>query len=298
MRRDPKSNLNNDEKAVPVITSMLHETEEGATRKEVGAKTSKCPIINVKCGQIVSQALIDTGSVKSVIAEETYEELVRKNVEVLVLPTSNTKAVDAWGKKSHPITKQVMVEIKINGRSYDVICLVVKKLIYPFILGVDFLEEHGVIVNMEERRVDINGENAWEKEEVVVREEETEDEEEEREFEEIEMCYIGGEEEIVRKLREKVEENNNITVDQKRALLQMLIRVKTVFEKREKPVEGYQFRIEITDKTPFKAKNYPIPIAYRSQVQALIQQMLDDGIVRKAATAYTNPILIRLCLDA
>ncbi|GLH16674.1 Protein of unknown function [Gryllus bimaculatus] len=110
-------------------------------------------MIKIECGKVTSRTLVNTGSVKSVMAEELHEELVEKGAEVLVMSTNNTKVMDVSEKKSHPIMKQDMFECVGNGRPYHVIYLVVKKLIYSFIIGIDFLEEHGVIVNMEEQGV-------------------------------------------------------------------------------------------------------------------------------------------------
>ncbi|KAK7862689.1 hypothetical protein R5R35_000930 [Gryllus longicercus] len=121
------------------------------------------------------------------------------------------------------------------------------------------------------------------------------------------MCSVQMEEnEIKEEIRKKVMEQEKLRVDQKNALYEMLISVKDVFKNHNEPVKGYQFRIELTDSRPFKAKNYPIPVAYRDEVRKLINEMIQEGVIRKATTAYTNPILVvkkkdgslRLCLDA
>jgi hypothetical protein len=326
LKRGPKSNKIYAKHAIPITANRITNNGENLWENWKPRKGEKCPVIEINCAGVHSKALVDTGSIKSVISEELYEELISKKINVLELPTNNTRMVDAWGRKSHPVRKQVMVEVTIRGKMYDIICLVVKKLIYPLIIGMDFLAEHGVIIDIGEKQVLINGENIWEEDEdeearnthadvedeseefaeiEMCRVEMEEDEnkmaqnaqvderDESEEFAEVEMCSVQMEEnEIKEEIRKKVMEQEKLRVDQKNALYEMLISVKDVFKNHNKPVKGYQFRIELTDSQPFKAKNYSIPIAYHDEVREVMNEMIREGIIWKAITVNINPILV------
>lgn len=62
----------------------------------------------------------------------------------------------------------------------------------------------------------------------------------------------------------------------------------------------------MNDVRPFKAKTYPIPRKHLEEVQALIREMENAGVVEKAATQYLSPLVavkkpngkIHVCLDA
>ncbi|KAK7873843.1 hypothetical protein R5R35_005708 [Gryllus longicercus] len=293
-KRGPKSNKYYDKHAIPITANRITNSGENLWENWKPRKGEKCPVIEISCAGVHSKALVDTGSIKSVISEELYEELVSKKINVLELPTNNTRMVDAWGRKSHPVRKQVMVEVTIRGKMFDIICLVVKKLIYPLIIGVDFLAEHGAIIDIGEKQVLINGENVWEEDESQeARNAHVDEGDESEEFAEIEMCSVQMEEnEIKEEIRKKIMEQEKLRVDQKNALFKMLISVKDVFKNHNEPVKGYEFRIELTDSRPFKAKNYPIPVAYRDEVKKLINEMIQEGVIWKAITVCINPILV------
>ena len=60
------------------------------------------------------------------------------------------------------------------------------------------------------------------------------------------------------------------------------------------------------DNKPITGKTYPVPIAYRDEVERSLEQMLDAGIMRREITAYVNLVVIvkkedgtiRIYLDA
>jgi hypothetical protein len=71
-----------------------------------------------------------------------------------------------------------------------------------------------------------------------------------------------------------------------------LIKFRSLFSLTPNRIHGFLHRIKLFDETPFVQKSYPIPFAYRNQVQEEIDKMVKAGIIRKQKTAYINPLLV------
>nr|CAH7749988.1 unnamed protein product [Callosobruchus chinensis] len=60
------------------------------------------------------------------------------------------------------------------------------------------------------------------------------------------------------------------------------------------------------DKTPFFRRSYPIPIAYRGKVERQVKEMIGWKVIEPAQTEYVSPLVVvkkrdgatRTCLDA
>ncbi|GFO46771.1 reverse ribonuclease integrase [Plakobranchus ocellatus] len=69
--------------------------------------------------------------------------------------------------------------------------------------------------------------------------------------------------------------------------------------------ERVQHKIRLTDETPFRMKQYPLPVHAMDEVDKEINFMLESGIISKSTSPYASPITvvmkkdgaIRLCLD-
>lgn len=78
------------------------------------------------------------------------------------------------------------------------------------------------------------------------------------------------------------------------------------FEDTTGLMRGYKHKIKLRNATPFKGKFYPIPQAYHAEIQKQIEQMVEQKIIKHAATEYINPIVVvktkngalRMCWDA
>ncbi|KAF2888961.1 hypothetical protein ILUMI_17213 [Ignelater luminosus] len=76
----------------------------------------------------------------------------------------------------------------------------------------------------------------------------------------------------------------------------------------EKPglMKGYEHEIKLRDYGPFYLKSYPIPNAYKAEVEKQLQEMVDWGVVSPGTTEYVSPLVmvkkkdnsVRICLDA
>ncbi|GFO34101.1 retrovirus-related pol polyprotein from transposon 297 [Plakobranchus ocellatus] len=69
--------------------------------------------------------------------------------------------------------------------------------------------------------------------------------------------------------------------------------------------ERVEHKIRLTDETPFRMKQYPLPVHAMDEVDKEINFMLESGIISKSTSPYASPITvvmkkdgaIRLCLD-
>lgn len=263
--------------------------EEGDANK---AKTHSCPIITITCHGQNIEALVDTGCSQSVISEEMLKKITSNSADVPVLPVRKSYLIGANMKKSAPVTKQALLQINVGSCEYECICLVVNKLSYPLIIGMDFLTEYRAIINLENRTIHLN------QQPLVFNETENVHEEE------VTINCLSTDIEI--QIGEKLSKYCHLSEDQRQQLLSLLLNYSVIFTKGKEPVKNYEFSIELFDDTPFQARPYPIPKAYSEEVFALIKEMEEEKIIRRAATAYTSPLVIvrkkngslRICLDA
>ena len=66
-----------------------------------------------------------------------------------------------------------------------------------------------------------------------------------------------------------------------------------------------EYTIRLVDDTPFRIKQYPLPVHATASIDAEIDNMLSSGIIRRSSSPYASPITvvmkkdktIRLCID-
>ena len=87
------------------------------------------------------KTLLDTGSEVSVISEHILDELKEVNKNIPSLPVAGVTIVGITGVRSKQVTKQVQLNMVINGGEYENTFLVVRGLNLEVILGNDFLIE-------------------------------------------------------------------------------------------------------------------------------------------------------------
>lgn len=143
--------------AVPISTmqTVTYDGQPWERRKRSNIRIRKCPTIRVKCEEVETDMLVDTGCTTTVIAEEFYDELIAKGKKIMCLPMNRAYVIGATQKKSSPITKQVMLNVEIGSQLYEVVALVVKKLAYPIILGTDFMAELRAIIDLDRGVVEL-----------------------------------------------------------------------------------------------------------------------------------------------
>ncbi len=68
----------------------------------------RCPVIEVCCGDVVMKALVDTGSMATIMDEDAYNALRESKIELPQLPIKSTRITTAIGNKSSPIKNKFM----------------------------------------------------------------------------------------------------------------------------------------------------------------------------------------------
>lgn len=270
MTGDPITDTRKEElNVVPIntIRSVSYESQPWQRKKSSEVRMRKCPTIKIECEGVVTEALVDTGCTTTVVSEEFYNELIAKGKQVMCLPMNRAFVIGATQKKSSPITKQIMFKAEIGDQAYEIVALVVKNLLYPTIIGTDFLSEQRAIIDLDRKVIELG----YQRIEMDMGKEE-----------EFEACTgVLSEEGIEEKLRQQVNQAEALEDQQRSRLLEILIENKKVFQKNREPIKGFEFRIQLTDYTPFKQRNYPIPVALRQQVAELLASMVNDGIIKK-----------------
>lgn len=114
----------------------------------VNATRRRCPMINIICEGKEISALVDTGCTCSVIVEDLLNEISKLNPNIPQFPMHKSYIVGANKKRSRPISRQVLLQLTIGLKMYDVVCIVAKELLYPLILGMDFLHDYGVVIDL------------------------------------------------------------------------------------------------------------------------------------------------------
>ena len=132
---------------------LLEEEDFEAGRRENGLTEVK---INIEGKEI--KTLIDTGSEISVISEHVLDELKEINKNIPSLPVAGVTIVGITGIRSKRVTKQVHLNMIINGVGCDNTFLVVQGLNLDVILGNDFLIKHKAVIDFHKRVLELNSE--------------------------------------------------------------------------------------------------------------------------------------------
>lgn len=226
----------------------------------------QCPLIKVDCKGITLHALVDTGCVTSIVTEGVIQRLLHSGIDIPMLPMSRSYIIGANKKKSGPINKQVLLELVIGAGPYDIVCIVAKELLYPLIIGMDFLRQYAVIIDLQQQKL-------------LFPQRESVDLEYEASLCEPYVTNCIQTEDVKNMIYDKVQGCTNLDHEQKQQLLEVLLKYKKVFEKSNKPVKDFQFEIKLNNQESLSGHQYRIPEAMRDEVDLLIQEMLEDGII-------------------
>jgi len=99
--------------------------------------------ITVKIGMKAVRALVDTGSVSTLVSKELADRL---RLKVLLLKMENLFLVSANGTALEVIGKAEIL-INISGLQIPITARVVRHVSHQFILGVDFMRQNQVIID-------------------------------------------------------------------------------------------------------------------------------------------------------
>jgi hypothetical protein len=107
-------------------------------------------------------------------------------------------------------------------------------------------------------------------------------------------------------LKDKVESISSLTDSQRQDLFRVLSTHQVVFNEFPSRTDKYVHVIKMHDITPFLTKGYPIAFSLRLEVEAVIEQMLALGVIKREASPFASPLTVvrkkdgsvRIWLDA
>jgi hypothetical protein len=67
------------------------------------------------------------------------------------LPAVNGALITVFGRRTKRVKRQTLIEFEINGVSYEQVFMIAPNLVPDAILGINFLKENNVVINLTER---------------------------------------------------------------------------------------------------------------------------------------------------
>ncbi|XP_023028732.2 retrovirus-related Pol polyprotein from transposon 17.6 [Leptinotarsa decemlineata] len=272
------------------------------------------PTIEIEIEGTKQWVLVDTGSQVTCISQTFANQLLELNPELPKLPTNVLTVSGALGKQKDHVREQLYVSFAVGNRiKFDYPCLVIPSLSRKIIFGCDWLNKFNanldirnqwlkLWINNEEIQLKFVGEPMPS---VHLNIKEIYIDEEPQAV--ISTAYKGPNLgfsknemwEVVAKAELKEDE-------EKKKLFQLISEYETIFSDQPGRTNGYVHEIVLKDYSPFYFKSYPVPHAYRSEVNRQLEEMLEWGVIKKSPTEYVNPLVVvrkkggqlRVCLDA
>ena len=97
-------------------------------------------------------AVLDTGAEISLMPERIFEDLLAKGLRAPQLPVVNGALLTVFGRRTKRIKRQALTEFEIDGVSYEQMFMIAPNLVPDAILGINFLKENNVVINLTESR--------------------------------------------------------------------------------------------------------------------------------------------------
>ncbi|KAF2902669.1 hypothetical protein ILUMI_03515 [Ignelater luminosus] len=285
---------------------LLLDTESGDNERE----NRVLPVIKIIIGcRHSTPALVDSGSQLSCISED-FLEIAAEDTEIVVLPVVGVTLKGAFTKKSIKITKQVLLSTKIGDMVYDTVYVVVPGLNRPVILGFDWLVEVGASIECKNEILKIPNNQKGvqslkfksamsESTAIIVNEIFEGIYSEEPKEKEITRNKPSRDETIVAGAQLFSEQ-------QKQKFQDLLRRYSMIWSEKLGLMKGYEHEIKLRDYSPFYLKSYPIPNAYKAEVEKQLQEMVDWRVLSPGTTEFVSPLVmvkkkdnsVKVCLDA
>lgn len=273
----------------------------------------RLPIIKMTIGKTEYPALVDSGSQICCISQETMEQLRFLIPEAPTFPVQGVRISGAFQTKQQRVTEQVLLPFQLENEYFDFEFLVVPKLTYPLILGVDFLRFYNANIDLANKQIVLGLKN---KNLIVPELHLQHDFATLPESTSIRLCStnhslpsnpaeLSNEEELDDVFNDCVN-SANVSEIEKQVFKDLLNKNKIVFNNQPGVTPEYLHSIRLKDYTPFSIHPYAIPIAHRDAVDKEINRMLEWGIIKRTNSPYCSPLMttvkrdgsVRLCLDA
>lgn len=298
--RQNESNHTNRNAEVRVITkfnvsqeNLLSDSDDEQENRELLSPILKGNIFNEDI-----DVLIDTGSQISAVAEDYVKKLQLRGFEIPVLPVTNTMVSVAVGASRQRVKEQVLLPFEVNNKLYELSCIVVPKLNKNIIIGCDWLLKYKAVVNFDLQTLKLTDEQ----ESIYLYLEKRDKKLLSINFlsHDVRHQYSDAE------FKQAVDSAETFKSNEKKQLQGLLEKYREIFSETPGRTNRYEHIIELHDYSPFYKRSYPIPFAYREEVQRQINEMLDWDIIEPAQTEFVSPLVvvkkkdnsIRICLDA
>jgi hypothetical protein len=282
------------------------------TPYEFTKRTSLLSHILISIHQEELLALLDSGSEVTCINEDQFAILSAK-ARILTLPVASTFIHCATGQQSSRIKFQAWMEFSLNGDiTSSCVFLVVKNLIRPVILGMDWFSRVKGKLDFDANSLTFMSNNVSHAVpfhvDSFLRESDSPPTSSLLVSATFEPLRLDLSRTItpMEVLREKVDAIAPLSPSQKSQLFDVLVSHQTVFNELPVRTNEYVHVIKMHDATPFIKRAYPIAFSLRPEVENVIQQMLQLGVIKREASHFASPMAVvkkkdgsvRICLDA
>lgn len=268
---------------------LLHDVSDGVTETILS-----CPHINVKVYGKEVRLLLDSGAEIDCISDSLLNQLLMIKKDIPLMPARCTQIIGAIGTKSQASRTQVLLDVHLqDGRLLELPCLVIKDLVKPLIMGNESLKKYGAVIDMANETCSFNFLPHPQVNAIAG---------DHHKF--YEWRSADGNVDL-EDIKTAVMENQNLATEHQKQLFKLLTEYSEVFSIRPGFIAEAEHEILIEDKSPFKGRTYPIPVAYQEEVDCEIQKMIKWGIIEKRQTPFVNSLVVikkrdggvRLCVD-
>jgi hypothetical protein len=256
-------------------------------------------------------SLLDSGSEVTCINEENFIALKARDT-IHTLPVSISRLVGATGQQSSRIKWQGLLEFTISGLTFTNIFLVVKNLIRPVVIGIDWLNQVNAVLDFEQSTLSV----------AVQGERRTIPFHADAFVSEVALPVTSVGRMPLSELAppfdlsttitplsglcEKAESVTTLSREQRDQLYRVLASHHVVFNGLPGRMHKYAHEIKMHDQTPFVKRVYPIAFSLRPQVEKTIRNMERTGVIKRESSPFASPITVvkkkdgtvRVCLDA
>ena len=273
------------------------------------APPSRGPYVAVTISGTEFPALVDSGSDVSCMSSEIFAQVQSLLPSLVVFPVQGVKVHGAFKTRALKVSHQLAVPFNLCNFAANFEFLVIPGLDVPLILGIDFIRAYDASLSAEDGVITLKiktelehfsiRETVWQHSPAVS-------------SQSIRLAcmrtsaYAPPSEDDESAVFSTVLASISLPEHQKKIFGELLVKYASVFSDRPGRTHVYEHEIALTDPTPFSVPQYPIPLAHRKAVFAEIESMERQGIISRASTPYSSPLVtavkkngaVRVCLDA
>jgi hypothetical protein len=286
------------------------------TPYEATKRTSLLPPILISIYQEELLVLLDSGSEITCINEDQFAILSAK-ARILTMTVASTFLHCATGQQSSHIKFQAWMDFSLNDVVF--IFLVVKNLIRPVILEMDWFSQVKGALDFDANSLsfvvnDSRHTMPFHLDSFLRENEKSKTPQNPTTMPSLVMSAIPEPTPVdlaktvtpFQVLQEKVDTISSLDPIQRSSLLAVLFTHQSVFNELPGRTPKYVHVTKMHDYTPFVKRAYPIAFSLRPEVEKVIQQMLQLGVIKREASQFASPMTVvkkkdgtvRICLDA